>query len=74
MEQSNNSGVLFGSISYTEKQHISDLIDNMEFEQSFFYIVQALKYSHQSGVFSLEESEIVSKSLRVFTSKLSEKK
>ena len=65
---------IFGSIAYYNENQLNELIDNMNFEQSLFYVIQALDYAYKSGVFTLKESEIVSKSMRVLTSKPTEEK
>jgi hypothetical protein len=57
--------LLFGSIAIYKTEDVDSLIDNMNFEQSFFYVMQALQYCHNSNVFSLQESELISKSLRI---------
>lgn len=74
MENKTPQGMLFGSIAYYDEKQLNELIENMEFEQSYFYITQALQYSFSSGLYSLPESEILSKSLRILSSKISEMK
>lgn len=74
MEEKKPQGVLFDRIAYYNQNQVSELIENMSFEQSFFYITQALEYCHESGLFSLTESEIVSRATRILSSKLSEAK
>jgi len=71
MESENNEknpiGYLFGTISYTSPNDIELFVKNITPEQSFYLINLALKYSYSKGVFTLEESELISKSLRYFT-------
>lgn len=74
MEEKTPQGLLFDKLVYYNQNQVSELIENMDFQQSFFYLTQALEYSHKAGIFSLSESEIVSKSLRILSSKLSETK
>ena len=62
-------GILFGEIPYETPEELNSLINNMEYQQAFFFIHKALIYSYSSGLFSLAESEIVSKSLRIFNNK-----
>ena len=57
--------LLFGNIAIYKTEDVDSLIDNMNFEQSFFYIMQALQYGHNSNLFSLQESELISKALRI---------
>lgn len=74
MENKTPIGSIFGTIAIYEEKQVSQLIDTMEFEQAYFYITQALQHSFNSGVYSLQESEILSKSLRILSSKISETK
>jgi hypothetical protein len=37
----------------------------LNFEQSFFYVMQAIQYGHNSNLFTLQESELISKALRI---------
>lgn len=61
-------GYIFnGAISYYNEEDISQLIDNMTIEQSFYLITQALNTAQSKGVFNLKEAEIVSKALRILT-------
>jgi hypothetical protein len=57
--------LLFGSIAVYKPEDVDLIIDNMTFEQSLFYIMQAIQYGHHSNLFSLQESELISKSLRI---------
>lgn len=66
MEQENvESGLLFNSIMFKSSQEVDELIENLSYEQAFYMIIQAIQHSHKLGVFSLQESELVSKSLRI---------
>jgi hypothetical protein len=37
----------------------------MNFEQSFFYVIQSINHAHNSNLFTLQESELISKALRI---------
>ena len=70
METKNEQiGVLFGNISYTSEEQLNAIIDNMEYEQAIFFIIKSMEFSYGSGIYSLTESEILSKSLRIFSQK-----
>lgn len=62
-------GTLFGSISYSSEEQLNAIINDMGYEQSIFFIVKAIEFSYSSGVYSLTESEIISKSLRILLNK-----
>jgi hypothetical protein len=58
-------GSLFDSIDYTSKEQINTFIDNMTEEQALYCIEQSIYSCHNRGAFSLMESEVISKSLRL---------
>jgi predicted amino acid racemase len=58
-------GELFETISYFSPTDISNLIDNLNEEQSVYMIGLAINMCYQKNLFTLEESEIISKSLRI---------
>ena len=72
MEQKQPLGLLFGSVGYYSPKDIDSICDEMNLEQAYFMIIKALEYSHNSSLFSLQESEVVSKSLRIMNSHFTE--
>ncbi len=72
-EQQNSKilGTLFGSINYDSEENLSKFIDEINSAQATYCIQQALNYAHINGVFSLKESEVISKSLRILFSPIS---
>jgi hypothetical protein len=58
-------GLLFGSIGYNKPEDVDSLIDNLDIAQSFYMITQSLHYVHESRLLTLQETELVSKSLRL---------
>jgi hypothetical protein len=67
MEQEKIYGKLFNSVPLLTENHLQTLIDVMDEEQAVFLIVQAVKYAYHNGMYSLGESEIISKSIRVLS-------
>jgi hypothetical protein len=63
----NNNTKLFDFLQCNSNDELNKLINSIEKEQSLFYITQAVKSAYKRGCFSLEESEIISKSLRVLS-------
>jgi hypothetical protein len=57
--------LLFGSIAVYKSEDVDNIIEHMTFEQSLFYVIQSIQYAHNSNLFSLQESELISKSLRI---------
>jgi hypothetical protein len=58
-------GNLFETINYSSKEQLNLFIDNMNQDQALYCLKQAILACHNRGVFTLEESEAVSKSLRL---------
>jgi len=40
------------------------LLSTIEKEQSLFYLIESVKYANNCGVFSMEETELISKCIR----------
>lgn len=61
-------GYLFDSIAIYSPQDIENFIETLNEPQSFFAIKKAIELAYNRNVFTLVESEILSKSLRILTS------
>jgi hypothetical protein len=62
-------GFLFESVAIYDHSTVSQFVDNMIPEQAFYMITQAIQMAYSKNIFTLQESEILSKSLRVLTQK-----
>lgn len=68
MENNNEPiGYLFGTIGYKSPNDITNLIDNLSKEQSLLILTRAIEAAYEKGVYSMIESEILSKSVRILT-------
>lgn len=67
-------GKLFNSIPLYTESHLDVMIDTMDKEQSIYYLIQAVSHAYHSGVYTIGESEIISKAIRTVTKKDEEKK
>jgi hypothetical protein len=56
---------LFEDVAIYKPEDIDNLIDNLTEEQAKFMLIRAVQMAYKNGLYSLTESEIVSKSLRV---------
>lgn len=65
MEEKEIYGTLFNSVPLLTDNHLQTLLDVMDKEQALYMLVQAVKHAYHNGVYSLGESEIISKSIRV---------
>jgi predicted ATP-dependent serine protease len=56
---------LFEDVAIYKPEDIENLINNLTEEQSKFMLIRAVQMAYKNGIYSLTESEIVSKSLRM---------
>jgi len=63
----NNTNTLFNTINYNEPHELNEFIDKMNIDQALFSLVHATRYAHNKGLYNIEESEVVSKAIRVLT-------
>ena len=61
---------LFESIRYQSPEDVEKFIESIDAAQSFYVITKALEMAYSRGVYSLQESEILSKSIRILTKNL----
>lgn len=66
-EQPKPIGTLFDTINYTNLQDLDKFVQNLNGDQSLYCVVHAAKSAHKRGVFSIEESEVISRAIRVLT-------
>lgn len=64
MEEKNIPITLFGRIDVENSDTLNTLISNLDYKQSVYMICEAVTKAHDSGLFSLVESEIISKAIR----------
>ena len=55
---------LFEDVAIYKPEDIDNLINNLSEEQAKFMLIRAVQMAYKNGLYSLTESEIVSKSLR----------
>ena len=60
----NENLTLFGSFNINNYTELDKLVSSIEKEQAIFFLIEAAKYANNSGVFSMNETEIISKSIR----------
>jgi len=60
-------GNLFGTINLLTEEHLDVILETMDKEHSIFYLVEAVKSGQKRGAFTLGESEILSKAIRVLS-------
>ena len=55
---------LFEDVAIYKPEDIDNLIDSLTEEQAKFMLIRAVQMAYRNGLYSLTESEIISKSLR----------
>lgn len=68
-EQQELFGKLFNSIPLYTESHLDVMIDTMDKEQSIYYLIQAVSHAYHSGLYTIGESEIISKAIRTISKK-----
>ena len=69
MEDQQLFGKLFDSIPIQTDDHLNAILESMDKEHGLFYLIQAVKYGYQSGLYTLGECEVISKAIRVVNKK-----
>jgi hypothetical protein len=67
MQEEKLFGKLFNSVPLLTEDHLQTLLDVLDREQAIYLLVQAVNYAYQNGLYSLAESEVISKSIRVLS-------
>jgi len=58
----------FGKFNVKTEKEVDDLINELTKQQSLYFLIESVKYSYEKGLFSLHESELISKSIRILYS------
>lgn len=66
-EQPKPIGTLFNVINYNNTADLDKFINELTPDQALYCVVQAARAGHQRSAFGMEESEVVSKAIRVLT-------
>lgn len=66
-------GKLFNTIPLYSEEHLENILLVMDKENASYLLVQAVKKAFDTGIYSLGESEIISKAIRVLNRPLIEK-
>jgi len=66
-EQPKPIGTLFNVINYNNVADLDRFIQNLTPDQALYCVVQASRAAHKRSAFGIEESEVISKAIRVLT-------
>lgn len=67
MEEKEIFGKLFNSVPLLTENHLDTLLETLDNERSTYLLIQAVKHAYHSGVYSIGESEVISKCIRVLS-------
>ncbi|MDA9279961.1 hypothetical protein OAB94_02645 [Flavobacteriaceae bacterium] len=58
-------GTLFNTIPLTTEKHLDVLLDTMDKSRAIFILQQAVNHAFKQGAFTLGESEVLGKAIRI---------
>lgn len=64
-EENKNFGNLFNTIELLNEDHLELILSTMDNEHALYYLIESVKSAHRKGAFSIGETEVISKSIRV---------
>ncbi len=70
MQSKEPIGFLFERMAYYSDESIEGLIQSLDKKSIYFVLSQILEYSHSKNIYTLVESEIVSKCLRILNKEI----
>jgi hypothetical protein len=65
LEELSPMGTLFDTITYYSVENLDQFLENMNQQQAIYCLTEAVKAAYRRGSFRLEESEAISKAIRV---------
>jgi hypothetical protein len=60
-------GNLFGSIELINENHLDLILSTMDTEHSLIYLIESVKSAYNKGAYTIGETEVISKAIRVLT-------
>ena len=60
-------GKLFNSVPIYDENHLETILTTMDKKTACYMLIQAVKFAYHQGVYSIGESEVLSKSIRVYS-------
>lgn len=58
-------GKLFNTVPILDQNHLDVILQTMDKNNAVYLLIQAVSHAYHSGVYSLGESEVISKCIRV---------
>jgi len=60
-------GNLFNTIDLISEDHLEVILETMDKSHSMIYLIEAVKAAHERNSFSIGETEVISKAIRVLS-------
>jgi hypothetical protein len=67
MDEKDLFGKLFNVVPLYDENHLETILETMNQENATFLLIHAVKHAYHSGIYSIGESEVISKSIRVLS-------
>ena len=64
-QENENYGKLFGSIDLLNEEHLELILSQMTSDHALYYLIESVKSAHKRNAFTIGETEVISKSIRV---------
>jgi len=58
-------GNLFGSINLINEEHLEIILSSMDNDSANYYLIEAIKSAYKKGAFTIGETEVISKAIRI---------
>ena len=62
-------GKLFNTVPLKDEEHLDVILQTMNEHNATYLLIQAVSHAYHSGVYSLGESEVISKCIRVLNNR-----
>jgi hypothetical protein len=69
MEEQQLFGKLFKTVPLYSEEHLEVILQTINKESANFFMIQAVKHAFDSGVYTIGETEILSKCIRLLAKK-----
>ena len=62
-------GKLFNTVPLHNEEHLDVLLNTMDKDTANFLLIQAVQLAYQNGVYTIGETEVISKAIRTISKK-----
>jgi predicted transcriptional regulator len=62
-------GNLFNTIDLLNEDHLEAILETMDKSHAMVYLIESVKAAHERNAFSIGETEVISKAIRILSRK-----